>query len=81
MLLNWYKMLVLIRTFSMPGGSGRNVIMFGIHMISSVSNDSKGKDILILGKIPTEGLYCTTLTAEKTYLINFTEHNLFKLFI
>ena len=65
----------------MPGGFGRNVIKFGIHMISSVSNDSKGKDILILGKIPAQGLYCTTLTAEKMYLIKFAEHNLFKLFI
>ena len=32
------------------------------------------KDILILGKGPTQGLE-HTLSAEKTYSINFTEHN------
>ena len=32
------------------------------------------KDILILGKGPTQGLE-HTLSAEKIYLINFTEHN------
>ena len=30
------------------------------------------KDILILGKDPTQGLDDTTLLAEKTYSINFT---------
>ena len=30
------------------------------------------KDILILGKGPTDGLDDTTLTAEKSYSINFT---------
>ena len=33
-----------------------------------------GKNILILGKGPTQGLE-HTLCAEKMYLINFTEHN------
>ena len=33
-----------------------------------------GKNILILGKGPTQGLE-HTLSAEKMYLINFTEHN------
>ena len=31
------------------------------------------KDILILGKLPTEGLNDTTLTAEAKYPINFTQ--------
>ena len=35
--------------------------------------DNKKKDILILGKGPTDGLDNTALTAEKEYLINFTE--------
>ena len=33
-----------------------------------------GKNILILGKGPTQGLE-HTLSTEKMYLINFTEHN------
>ena len=40
-------------------------------MSSSVRVDNKKKDILILGKGPTQGLE-HTLTAEKTYSINFT---------
>ena len=35
---------------------GRNVIIFGVHMSSSVHVDNKGKDILVLGKCPTQGL-------------------------
>ena len=40
-------------------------------MSSSVHVDNKKKDILILGKGPTQGLE-HTLTAEKMYSINFT---------
>ena len=36
---------------------------------------TRKKDILILGESPTQGLDETTLTAEKKYSINFTEHN------
>ena len=43
-------------------------------MSSSVHIDNKKKDILILGKGPTQGLE-HTLTAEKMYSINFTEKN------
>ena len=39
-------------------------------MSSYVQVDHKKKDILILGKNPTQGLDGTTLTAEKLYLIN-----------
>ena len=35
---------------------GRNVITFGVDMSSSPHVDNKGKDILILGKGPTQGL-------------------------
>ena len=35
---------------------GKNVIIFGVDMGSSVHVDNKGKDILILGKGPTQGL-------------------------
>ena len=59
------------RTF----GFGKNVIIFGVDISSSVHVDSKKKDILILGEGPTQGLYDATLTAEKKFPINFTEHN------
>ena len=41
-------------------------------MNSSVHVDNKGKDILILGKVPTQRLGEHSLTAEKLYSINFT---------
>ena len=40
-------------------------------MSSSVHIENKGKDILIIGKVPTQGLDDTTLTVEAKYLINF----------
>ena len=40
-------------------------------MGSSAHMDNKNKDILILGKRPTQGLE-HTLTAEKMYSISFT---------
>ena len=58
-------------SFSFPG---RNVIIFGVDMSSSTKIDNRKKDILILGKVPTEGLE-QTLSAEKIYSINFTEKN------
>ena len=40
--------------FSYPsGGTGRNIIIFGVDMSLSSKNDNKWKDILILGKGPT----------------------------
>ena len=55
------------------GSYGKNVISFGIDMNSSVDIDNKGKDILILGEGPTQGLDDTTLKAEAKYPINFTQ--------
>ena len=52
---------------------GKNVIIFGADMSSSVHIDNKNKDILILGEGPTQGLDDTTLTAEAKYPINFTQ--------
>ena len=43
-------------------------------MSSSTKIDNKKKYILILSKGPTQGLE-HTLSAEKMYSINFTEHN------
>ena len=41
--------------------------------LSYVHIDNKGKDILILGEGPTQGLDDTTLTTEAKYHINFTQ--------
>ena len=61
--------------FSHPSsGDGQNVIIFTVDMSSSTKIDNREKDILILGKGPTQGLE-HTLSAEKMYSINFTEHN------
>ena len=59
-------------SFSFPsGGFGQNVLIFGADMSSSIHIDNKKKDILVLGRGPTQGLE-STLTAEKMYSINFT---------
>ena len=55
------------------GSYGKNVIIFGVDMNSSVDIDNKGKDILIFGEGPTQGLDDTTLKAEAKYPINFTQ--------
>ena len=52
---------------------GKNVIIFGANMSSSVDVNNKGKYILILGEEPTQGLDDTTLTAKAKYTINFTQ--------
>ena len=63
-------------SFSFPGsGFGQNVLIFGVDMSFSAHIDNKKKDILILGKGPTQGLE-HTLTAEKMYSINFTVTNI-----
>ena len=61
-------------SYSVGAEVGRNVIIFGVDMSWSSHIDNKLKDILILGKGPTQGLE-HTLTAEKLYSINFTKEN------
>ena len=52
-------------SFSFPGGGfGQNILIFVVDMSSSAHIDNKKKDILVLGKGPTQGLE-HTLTAEK----------------
>ena len=52
-------------SFSFPGGGfGQNVLTFEVDMSSSVHIDNKKRDILVLGKGPTQG--------RKMYPINFT---------
>ena len=53
---------------------GRNTIIFEVDMSSSVHVDNKGKDILVLGKGPMQGLGEHSLTAEKMYSVNFTDN-------
>ena len=61
--------------FSHPsGGTGKNVIIFGLDMSSTTKIDNRKKDILILGKDPTQGLE-HALSPEKMYSINFTKGN------
>ena len=55
----------------LSSGFGQNVLIFGVDMSSSAHIDNKKKDILVLGKGPTQGLE-HTFTAEKMYAINFT---------
>ena len=59
-------------SFSFPGGGfGQNVLIFGADMSSSAHIDNKKKDILVLGKGPTQG-FEHTLTAEKMYSVSVT---------
>ena len=61
--------------YLLPDGSfDRNVVISGTDMSSAAHVDNKGKDILILGTGPTQGLGKHSLTAEKMYSINFTDH-------
>ena len=58
--------------YSLPDSSiGKNVVIFGVDMSSSVHIDIKGKYILIPGKGPTQRLN-HTLAPETQYSINFT---------
>ena len=61
--------------FSFPGGGfGQNVLIFGEDMSSSAHIDNKKKDILVLGKGPTQGLE-HIITAEKIFSVSFTATN------
>ena len=54
-------------SFLSPGNTslGRNVIIFGVDMSSSTKIDNRKKDILILGKGPTQGLVYAVLKVMK----------------
>ena len=59
-------------SFSFPSGRfGQNVLIFGADMSYSIHIDNKKKDILVLGRGPTQRLE-STLTAGKMYPINCT---------
>ena len=59
----------------LDGGIGKNAIIFGVDMSSSVHIDNMKKDILILGLGSTQGLDDISLTAEAQYSINFLRSN------
>ena len=52
---------------------GKNIIIFGADMSSSVRIDNTKKGILIIGDGPTQGSDNTALIAEDEYTINFTQ--------
>ena len=49
---------------------GKNVIIFGADMSSSVHIDNKNKDILIFGEGPTQELDDTMLIAEANFALS-----------
>ena len=74
------KMLISIDTnildivFHYLVGLGSHVIIFRVDISSFIHANNKKKDILILGKGPTQGLE-HTLATKKMHSINFTEDN------
>ena len=62
--------------FSLTDGrAGKNVIIFGADMSSSMHMGNEEKDVLILGIGLTQGLDDTALTAEGQHSINFSRSN------
>ena len=58
--------LILIHFFNITNFDwGKHVIIFAVDMSSYVHIDNENKDILILGKGKTQGLYNTALTAAE----------------
>ena len=60
-------------SLSSCSGLDKNIIIFVFDNSYSVHADYRKKDILILGKEPTDILNDTTITAEAEYFINFSE--------
>ena len=58
---------------SNSSGFGKILIKLDADMRSSKHTDNNKKDILILGKVPTDGFDDITLTEKKEYFIIFTE--------
>lgn len=58
---------------SNSSGFGKILIKFDADMRSSKHTDNNKKDILVLGKVPTDGFDDIKLTEKKEYFIIFTE--------
>ena len=56
-------------------GFGRNVVIWGADISSSVHANNRAKNILVPGKDFIQGLDNTIIYAGKLYSINFTENN------
>ena len=54
------------------GTFAQNVIVCGCDLSSSSHANNRKNNILVLGKDVTQGISCTTISAEKMYSINFT---------
>ena len=55
-------------SFAFPsGGFGQNVLIFGADMSSSIHIDNKKKDMLVLGRGPTQGLESTLTTVKNVF--------------
>ena len=61
--------------FLFGNGSGRNAVISGAGMSSSVHANNKTKNILVLGKDFIQGLDNTKIYAEKLYSVNFSKTN------
>ena len=59
----------------LDGGYGRNVIIFGASLGSSVHANNRANSVLVLGRDFIQGINGTTMYAEKMYLPNFTADN------
>ena len=63
--------LILVQNFDFTDGSmGKNILIFGTDVSSSVHINNEGKDILILCEGPTQRLH-----GEAIYPVNFTQPN------
>ena len=71
-IVNGWKPLTIITNLSILDVTA---VLDPLLMSSFVHIDNKGKDILILGEGPTQGLDDTTLTAEAIYPIKFAQPN------
>ena len=60
-------------SFSHPSkGYGKNVIIFGADLSSSVHANNRANNVLVLGKDFIQGINGTTIYAEKIHSTNFT---------
>ena len=65
----WNCILISFTFFNSKIWLGKNVVIFGVDMSSSLHIDNKKNDILVLGKGPTQVLDDTKLAAEAQYSI------------
>ena len=64
--------LILVYFFTSNFDWGKNVVISGVDISSSVHIDSKVKDILVLAEGVVQGLDDTSTMAEAKYSINFS---------